>query len=73
METTKKRRNRMNFDNQSIKRMIRSGYFGDRTTFTTTDIRKHAAEVEVPVTYFVECMHAVDEEIRQERKEFNRR
>ena len=57
----------INFDNQSIKRMIRSGYFGDRTCFTGEDIRRNADECGVPVPYFVQLLAEVAEEITAER------
>ena len=58
----------MNCDNQSIKRMIRSGYFGHYSQFTAEDIKRNAREVEVPVTYFTELIRQVQEEIERERQ-----
>ncbi len=57
----------IDFSMQSIKRMIRSGYFGDWRKFTEEDIKRAADEAGIPVAGFKEYMREVEIEISQGR------
>ena len=66
----------MKFDDQSIKRMIRSGHFGhygDLMTWDSDEIRKHADECGVSAAVFSDLMAEVALEIVRERAVRDRR